>query len=238
MVNPKPIALPAVALLITISLSGCLDFLGDGDTGLGQVSDLGAEESTVHVRLEWEEVREADSYHIFRNGEKVAVSESTEYNDTSVERGRHYTYQVCAVREMGPAGKVNGERSEQVTVSLVELSYDLDGFIAFLNDTGHSLKGVLDALRKAGMEVDLTGTRELSETLESLCDRYMDTVQQFHIPEHQEVREEYLAALQDFRSAAQKFQYAVDHFDTGSIDEGQSLVASGAGHMGQASSML
>lgn len=233
----RQVAALVALILITVSFTGCLGVMMSGGSDLERVQGLEADPSTVHISLRWEKVDGADAYQIYRDGRELAFIRENAYNDISPDRGVEYDYQVCAVKMMGPSSRVTGEMSEPVIACLDALTYNLNGFTGFVEDSGSVIEGLVDDLQDAANDMEMSRTAELCEDLSSLCDDYMSMALRFNLPA-EEAKDEYLMALQDFGSAADSFKYGVDHMNMESFEEGREMISSGMQHLEQAKSML
>lgn len=233
----KQVAALVALILITVSFTGCLGIVMSGGSDLERVQGLEADPSTVHISLRWEEVEGADAYQIYRDGEELAITQGNEYDDISPDRGMEYEYQVCAMKMMGTSARVTGEMSEPVMAYLEALTFNLNGFTDFVEDSGSVIKGMLEELREAADDMKMNRTADLCEDLSSLCHDYTSMALRFDLPS-EEAKDEYLMALQDFGSAADSFKYGVDHMNMESFEEGQELISSGIDHLEQARGML
>lgn len=55
--------------------------------------------SDEHARLAWDRVEDANQYAVYRNGKRVAVSQTTDFFDDKVASGTNYSYQVTSVND-------------------------------------------------------------------------------------------------------------------------------------------
>ena len=233
----RQVAALVALILITVSFTGCLGIVMSGGSDLERVQGLEADPSTVHISLRWGEVDGADAYQIYRDGRELAITQENEYDDISPDRGVEYEYQVCAMKMMGPSARVTGEISEPVMACLDALTFNLNGFTDFMEDSGSVIEGLLEELQDAANDMEMSRTAELCEDLSSLCDEYMSMATRFNLP-MEEAKEEYLMAMEDFGSAADSFKYGVDHMNMESFEEGRELISSGIDHLESARNML
>src|SRR5215211_6899176 len=77
---------------------------GSGDTTPPAVpADVATTPGDGHVALDWSDNSEADlaGYRVYRNGNRIAGPTGSSYDDSGVENGKSYSYQVSAIDEAG-----------------------------------------------------------------------------------------------------------------------------------------
>jgi len=228
-----------IGIALTVSLCGCLNLNPSPEEELGQVQGLDVEATTVYLGLTWLPLDGADHYRIMRDGELLTETKRLHLNDSKVEDGITYNYQVCGVRDIFPFGTKLGEMSEQSSGMLIDISYDDDGFREFVVDTGNLIQGLCYDIQEAGMKMDLSISESLSQRLEEVSSEYLFTSHDFNVSDDlAPAIEEYRLAMEDFILAGQYINQGVSSLDQGMIEQGIDFSYQGAEHMRNVTSLL
>lgn len=97
-----------------------------GVTNISSATNKGA----GSVEIIWSPVKEADSYNVYANEEKVGTSEETAYTVTGLTVGEKYSFTVSAVR-----GGVEGKQSDPMEATVTEEEQQLWGFTIYGTST-------------------------------------------------------------------------------------------------------
>ncbi len=232
-----PIAL--VMIVVSILTCGCLNPNQSSQGELGQVQDLELNENTVYLKLSWSMLEEADYYRVIRGGETIVETSRCYFNDSDVEQGIIYNYQICGVRTLIPIWVEVGPTSQAVSGMLLAVTMNDTGFREFATDTGEVIQGIAYDLRDFGMAMDLGASRELAEQIVEVCSKYLSMSNEFNISEAMEpAMEEYRMAMEDFIQAGQYMVQGIDSLNQGMVEDGIDLSYQGAEHLRIVSTMI
>ena len=92
-----------VVIVLMFMLSGCGGLLEDTTPPTSPLLSIGSQSDSA-VRLVWSGAYDdtgISSYHLYRDGKRIAIVGKTEYTDRGLTAGETYTYEVVAVDEAG-----------------------------------------------------------------------------------------------------------------------------------------